>query len=334
MHNRIINAHDLLDQHGSLIEEGWSDRELLSYNPRCIKLNRMDMKEWDSYIIFNGSGDYALSLIFADNRFIGLLGAVFYDLKANTFYECYAPKLLPGGKITLPKSILDGSFVFKDTATEIMCLVSDNDRHLYFKCSPYFGDSIEVNIHLSFNKNAPLFSAATQSENLQFCYNQKLINMPASGYVKVNGTTYCFSDNSDFAVLDWGRSLRSDNNFRYWCTGAGMVDGKPLGINLGYGLLNSDKVSENCIFFNGLCHKLGRIYIDIPEDKRTLWKIRSDDKRFEGFINPLGDFENKHKNRIEKSMFGKLSADIILDDAVKISVNDMICLCERTSNKY
>lgn len=334
MQNRILNEHPLLDEQGRLFETGWSDKELLSYNPRCIKFNRMNMKEWDSYIIFSGNGDYALSLILADNRFTGLLGAVFYDLKGKTYYECYAPKILPAGKITLSKSIVNGSTVFKDTTTEIMFLVTDTERHIYFKSSPFIGDSIEANINLAFDKNAPLFSSVSDLDDFQFCYNQKIVDMPASGYVKVNGVNYIFSPENDFAVLDWGRSLRTHDNLRYWCTGAGESDGKSIGINLGYGLLNGDIVTENCVFYNSLCHKLGRIYFDIPEDRNAVWKVRSDDKKFEASIEPICDFENNHKNRVEKSMFGKMNAEITLDDGVKISVNDIICFCERTKNKY
>lgn len=334
MQNRILNEHPLLDEQGRLFEEGWSDKELLSYNPRCIKYNRMNMKEWDSYIIFSGSGDYALSLILADNRYTGLLCAVFYDLKNRISYECYAPKILPGAKITLSKSILNGSTVFKDVSTELMYLVNNAERHLYFKNSPFIGDSIEANIQLVYENNLSLFSAATALDDFQFCYNQKIVNMSASGYVTVNGVTYNFSPDSDFAVLDWGRSLRTHNNSRYWCTGSGEHEGKSIVINLGYGLLNGDKVGENCIFYDGTCHKLNRIYFDIPEDRNSEWKVRSDDNRFEAVIEPVADFENIHKNRIEKSMFGKMHADIILDDGTNISVNDIVCFCERTKNKY
>ncbi len=338
MQNKIINAHKLLDEQGKLVESGWCDSELLEYNPRCIKLNRMSMKEWDSYIIFSGSGEYALSLIFADKRYTGLIGVCFYNIKAGTYYECFAPKVLPGGKITLPHSVVSGSTVYKDSTTEIMYLVSDTQRHLYCKCSPFIGDSIEANISLLYSDKKSVFSFAVADDE-QFCYNQKILGMSADGWVAVNGEKYLFNPETDFAVLDWGRGVRTKDGIRYWCTGASRVDGKPLSFNLGYGFFDLSGTTENCVYYDGACHKLGRVFFDIPyEEVATEWKIRSDDGRFEALVKPLNKFEIKHSvlktAQKEKSVFGRMNAEIVLDDGTKLCVNDMLCLFERADNKY
>ncbi len=338
MQNKIINAHKLLDEQGNLFESGWCDNEILEYNPRYIKLNRMNMKEWDSYIIFSSSGEYALSLIFADKRFTGLISACFYNIKTGVCYECFAPKVLPSGKITLSHSILSGSSVFKDSTTEMMYLVSETQRHLYCKFSPIIGDSIEANIRLSYGSNKSLFSLAVADDE-QFCYNQKILGMSADGWVSVNGEKYLFKPETDFAVLDWGRGVRTKDSTRYWCTGASEVEGKRISFNLGYGFFNLSGTTENCVCYDGVCHKLGRIFFDIPYDDITAeWQIRSDDGRFEAQFKPLNVFEIKHtvlkSSHKEKTVFGRMNALIVLDDGTKLSVNDMLCFFEKADNKY
>lgn len=338
MQNKITKAHKLLDEQGKLVESGWCDSELLEYNPRCIKLNRMSKKEWDSYIIFSGSGEYALSLLFADKRYTGLISVCFYNIKAGTYYECFAPKVLPGGKITLPDSVISGSAVYKDSTTEIMFLVSDTQRHLYCKCSPLIGDSIEANISLLYSDKKSVFSFAVADDE-QFCYNQKILGMSADGCVTVNGEKFIFTSENDFALLDWGRSLRTKDSTRYWCTGATSVDGKPLSFNLGYGFFNLSGTTENCAYYDGMCHKLGRIFFDIPfEDEPNEFQICSDDARFEAHVSVLNTFEIKHaalnSSQKEKSVFGRMNAEIVLDDGTRLCVNDMLCLFERADNKY
>ncbi len=339
MQNKIITAHDLLDSNGALIESGWSDRELLSYNPRSIRLNRMSMKEWDGYIIFGSDGKYALSLTFADKRFTGLIGAAFYNIERKTFYECYNQKLLPAGSITLSKSIENGSVVYNSGSTQLMYLVTENERHLFCKFSPSYGDNIEANIHLSYNRGDDIFSVATpfKDDEAQFCFNQKLMSMPAQGYVKVNGETFEFSPQSDFGILDWGRGVWLEDITRYRCTGAFTVDGKRAGFSIGYGFGVTEKASENFFFIDGHCQKLGRVFIDIPEDGSDV-VIRSDDKRFEVTVVPNYSCESKHSllkfSFSERMLFGRMSGTVVLDDGTQLNLDSVPCLCERTNNKY
>ena len=80
MQNKFSSADKLLDSEGRLIEAGWADTALLEYEPRNIKLNRMNMREWDRYIIISASGEYALSMWLADIRSTGAVCACFYDI--------------------------------------------------------------------------------------------------------------------------------------------------------------------------------------------------------------------------------------------------------------
>ena len=92
MQNKINSAHNLLDAQGKLIEAGWADTALLEYEPRSIKLNRMNMREWDRYIFVSASGEYALSMWLTDKRSTGIVSACFYDLKNNFGFDTLIEK--------------------------------------------------------------------------------------------------------------------------------------------------------------------------------------------------------------------------------------------------
>ena len=107
----------------------------------------------------------------------------------------------------------------------------------------------------------------------------------------------------------------------------------------GYGIGNMSQASENAVFIDGVCHKIGRVFIDIPiEDRSGKWIIRSKDKRLEAVILPDVDFNTKHiiglKSFNEKVMFGRMSGTVVLDSGESITVNEIPCFFEESVDKY
>lgn len=341
MQKKLDASFKLPDTDGRVIKSGWTTGNGIEYEPRNIKLERMKMKEWDSYILVSGSGEYAFSMCLSDKRSVGQASACFYDIKNGMKYDCYNPKLLPGAKICLSHSGESGSAVVKDAFCDFMYLVNPGDRHLYCKYSHVFGADVEANVHLGFDNEAESLSVVTvfDDESTQFCYNRKFTCMPANGSVNVNDETFVFSPEKDFAVFDMGRGVWAGKTKRCWCAGSTVIDGKTFGFNIGYGFGKTSEVSENAVFYDGVCHKLDKIFIDIPSDNLSdVWHIRSNDKRFEMSIIPLYNTENKNNfgfvDQCEKLMFGKISGTVILDDGTELEINDMVCFCERSQNKY
>ncbi len=342
MQNKISSAHKLLDSEGKLSEAGWADSALLDYEPRSIKLNRMNMREWDRYIVVSASGEYALSMCLADKRSTGAVSACFYDLKNKKQYDCFLPVILPAARICMPRSSESGSVVYKDSFCEYMYLVTEGDRHLYCKYSHVFGTELEVNIHLGYNKGDSTIAVASpcSDDATQFCYNVNTLCMPVSGYVTVDSERYEFNSKTDFAMLDWGRGVwTSQNTKRIRCTGCGDLNSRIFGFNIGYGLGDMSQASENAVFIDGICHKTGRVFIDIPmEDRNEQWVIRSDDKRFEAVISPEFNCDSKHilglKTFSEKIMFGRLSGTAVLDNGETVDIKEIPCFFEESENKY
>ncbi len=342
MQNKISSSHELLDSEGMLIEAGWADTSLLDYKPRSVKLNRMNMREWDRYIIVSGSGEYALSVWLADKRSTGVVRACFYDIKNNKRYDCFHSVILPAARICMPASVDNGSVVYKNLFCDYMCLLNEGDRHLYCKYSNVYDCELEANIHLGYkgDKNILAVAAPFSKNPAEFCYNVKSVCMPADGYVTVNSERYEFNPETDYAVLDWGRGVWTAQDVkRFMCTGCSGVDGRSFGFNIGYGIGDMSEASENAVFVDGVCHKLERVFIDIPfDDRNEKWSVRSDDKRFEVEIKPLYNCSSKHtlglKSFSEKVMFGIMSGEVVLDDGETVTINNMLCFFEESVNKY
>lgn len=342
MQNKFSSANELLDSEGRLIEAGWADTALLEYKPRNIKLNRMNMREWDRYIIVSASGEYALSMWLADKRSTGAVSACFYDIKNNKQYDCFHSVILPAAKICMPNSSESGSMVYKSTFCEYMNLVAEGDRHLYCKYSRIYDCELEVNVHLGYTKGDSTLAVAAPFNNdaTEFCYNVKTLCMPVSGYVTVNSVRYEFNPSTDYAVLDWGRGVWTASGAkRFVCTGCGDVSGKKFGFNIGYGMGDMSKAGENAVFVDGVCHKIGKIFFDIPfDDRAEKLTVRSEDKRFEVEIIPSYNSNIKHtlglKTFNEKVMFGLMSGRATLDNGETVEIKDMPCFFEESTDKY
>ena len=342
MQNKLTEFQILPNEQGRIVEPGWAAKLVFDYCPRNIVQERMKIREWDSYILISSSGDYALTMHIADNRALGQVSACFYDIKNKAKYECYNPKPLHGGSITLSKTSESGSSVYKGLFCEFMCLVNSSDRHLYCNYSKVFNASIEANVHVNRDSSSESVSVLIpmNDDKTQFCCNQVIACMPVSGSVTVNSQNFEFDSGADFAVLDWGRGVWTKNCRRIHCVGNALVNGKPFGFNIGYGFGNTDAATENAFFYDGVCHKLDKIFIDYPcaDDNYKMCTVRSNDKRFEMKIEPLYYCENEHDFTVvrqsEKIMFGRMSGTAVTEDGAKIEVKDMICYFEQSTGKY
>ena len=87
MQNKLNDFQILPDEQGKIVESGWATKLLFNYQPRNIKLERMKIKEWDSYILISSSGEYAFTMHLSDKRAQGQVSACFYDIKNGRKYK-------------------------------------------------------------------------------------------------------------------------------------------------------------------------------------------------------------------------------------------------------
>ena len=128
-----------------------------------------------------------------------------------------------------------------------------------------------------------------------------------------------------------------DNGFNYFDTAHGYIDGKRFGFNIGYGFGNTTRATENMIFYDGKCHKLDKIYFDIPENIMQPWGFLSSDGRFNMRFVPVYD-NSSHVSafllsRSAHQVFGKMSGSAVLDDGTVLKIKDLTVFAEKVMNR-
>ena len=171
-----------------------------------------------------------------------------------------------------------------------------------------------------------------------FYYNQKINCMRASGTVTYKGKIYTLNPETDFAGLDWGRGVWTKDNYWYWGSGSGQINGVPFGFNLGYGFGDTTAASENVIFYDGKANKFDDVVFNISDNYTDPWTIKSSDGRFDMDFTPIIDRNALIDVKVivtdQHQVFGKMNGTAVLDDGTKIELKDFICFAEKVHNKY
>lgn len=337
---KITKCAPLLNEQGHLTCPGWATDLVYAYDPKAVRANPIRIKEWDYYIILSDSGEYALSLCIADNRYMGLVNAAFLDIHNGKKFDFLVPLLFPMGKLHLPTDSSKGDVIFKNRFCDFRYILTDGGRHLMCDYQLPFGKNFNCDIFLHQPKMDTMVIATPWKEDPKaFYYNQKINCMRAEGYCVFNGQRYTFSPETDFGTLDWGRGVWTYDNTWNWGSGNAVVNGKPFGFNIGYGFGDTSAASENMLFYDGVGHKLDDVTFHIPKTGYTdPWKISSSDGRFEMDFVPIIDRAAKIDVKAivtdQHQVFGKMSGKAVLDDGTVLDIHDLVCFCERVHNKY
>ena len=346
MNHEITRVIQLLDENGELTEPGYAKRLLPIYRRDAIKAGKMRIKEWDYYLVTNGHMGLALTI--ADNSYMGLDSVSLLNFDEGWEITNSPMRILPGGKTGLPETSERGD-------TEIV----GRDYSLHFKndgCGKRiliaqmkkFGKegSLYARVELSDAPEESMVIATPFEKEKHFYFNQKINCMRASGFVTYgyDNRTYTFDSADSFAVLDWGRGVWTYQNTWYWGSASGLAEGVPFGWNIGYGFGDTSAASENMLFYDGKCHKLGGVTFNIPLDEKGReqymkpWTFTSDDGRFEMDFVPVLDRKSKTSALVIESdqhqVFGRFTGKAVLDDGTVINVKDFFGFAEKVKNKW
>lgn len=340
MNHKIEKPHKLLGPDGSLLEPGWANRLIMEYSPFDVKAHKIRIKEWDYYIIIDDDG-YALSATIADNRYMGLANANFFDFNEGKKYPFITPMIFPMGRLNMPTDSSKGDIFIRMSSCSLSVSHEKGGRHLvgHYKKSALHGE-MDFDIFLyDCGDDTMVIATPWKEDKTAFYYNQKINCMPAEGYVKINGKTHKFSADKNFGTLDWGRGVWTYDNTWYWGSGNGVVNGKRFGYNIGYGFGDTTAASENMIFYDGMCHKFDRILFEIPDDDiMKPWKFISSDGRFEMDFQPVYDNVSRMSalliSQHSHQVFGRVSGKAVLDSGETLEIKNLLSFAERVRNRY
>lgn len=339
--HEVITRQPLLNEDGSLREPGWSKSLVQVYDRNEIKKRKTRIKEWDYYSVISNKHNIAVCFTVSDLGYLEMDSVSFLDFSVPREHTQPVLSPFPLGKLNMPPTSEKGDVRIKNKKLALEFLVQADKRIL--RCDyPSFdgGKGLMVNITLDNPKQDTMVIATPWEEDSKaFYYNQKINCMAASGKIKYGGKVYELSPETDFGGLDWGRGVWTYDNYWYWGSGSGVVDGHKFGFNIGYGFGDTSAASENVIFYDGVAHKIDDVVFNISDNFTDPWTFTSSDGRFEMDFVPIidrSDYTNAANIIItdQHQVFGRMTGKAILDDGAVISIKDFLCFAEKVHNKY
>ena len=338
--HEVVKSHNLLDENGHLIEPGWSKSLIQKYDRNMIKKRKTRIKEWDYYYIMSNSNKFCLCLTISDLGYLGMYSVSFVDLENTVEHTQSELTAFPLGKTNLPSTSAKGDVAFKNKNLDISFAHSGSSRFIKMNYKTFDNkQGISCDIKLTDEPQDSMVIATPWVEDKKaFYYNQKINCMRASGTVTYKGKTYTLNSDFDFAGLDWGRGVWTKDNYWYWGSGSGQINGIPFGFNLGYGFGDTTAASENVIFYDGKANKFDDVVFNISDNYTDPWTIKSSDGRFDMDFTPIIDRNALIDVKVivtdQHQVFGKMNGTAVLDDGTKIELRDFICFAEKVHNKY
>lgn len=349
----IKEAVELLNDKGELNCPGFSKTMVQKYDRSKIKASGFKIKEWDYYLIHNDK--YAIALTIADNSYMGMLSASVIRFEEPTEKTTSIITLFPFGKLNtdlntkeklnMPTNSAVGDIAVKHKNCDIRFIHDGKTRKLYCHM-PNFDNGTPVTIDLTLSeepKESMVIATPFDKNKKAFYFNQKIVGFKAEGTVIVGEEEIKFNKKNSLALLDWGRGVWTYKNTWYWGAGMQNIDGKLFGFNIGYGFGNTEKATENMLFYDGVAHKLEDVTFNIPtldgkDDFMSPWTFTSSDKRFEMEFTPIIDRHSDTNLLILRSnqhqVFGYFNGYATLDNGTKIEIKNLLGFAEKVYNKW
>lgn len=280
----------LLDENGNLNEAGYAFSLVKEYRREDIKAGKSRIKEWDYY--YFGNHDIGIALTIADNSYMDLCSATFFDFKKKTYCQNSRMHAFSNGKRNLPPTSEIGDVKYLDNRVLFIFNNDGKKRELVGSYENFRGKE-KLTFHLTVTKTRDdtMVIATPFNKDKHFYYNQKSNNLLCSGDIKLGDKGYRVENMQ--GVLDWGRGVWTRVNTWYWASMNDVCDGHTVGFNLGYGFGDTSKASENMFFFDDKAFKMDDVIFEIPKDKAgkeefmKTWRMLSRNKDINLTFTPL-----------------------------------------------
>ncbi|MBQ8771605.1 MAG: DUF2804 domain-containing protein [Clostridia bacterium] len=335
-------------ENGRLAQAGYSTSTVRQYNRKDIPGHAWRIKEWDYYIITDGTKAVALTI--ADNSYMSLVSASFLDFTKPSYKTTSEMQWLTFGKLGLPSCPEEGDVIYstkrvkmsfeklqdkrilKCSFNKFLDKGTDDERHFecFFELTDFPRDQMTI--------------ATPFDKPHAFYYNTKINCMRANGYCIVNNVRYDFDSSNSLGTLDWGRGIWTYKNTWYWASlQSHLQDGRTFGFNLGYGFGDTSAASENMLFVDGIAHKLDQVVFNIPtkegkDDFMSPWTFTDSEGRLNLTFEPIIDRCDITDVGIicskQHQVFGKFSGTVVLDDGTTLTISNMLGFAEKVYNKW
>ncbi len=329
--NEITEPTDLFNEDGSLVQRGWARKPIINYNKENIGKSYFRIKEWDHYSVLNK--EFGFQLTIGDIGYLTQMSYVWLDFTKKERNGQALMKFFTKSKI-LPLSSLENSYIEFPTDKFKATIEKKGDKRiLTIDDSTFLEKGINGSITLEDNPkmdNTVVVTGYGSKKPKLFYYNHKINYMPAKGTIKLGEESYNFEPESSFGLMDWGRGIWPYKTHWLWGSACGLVDGKPVAFNVGYGFGDLSTHTENIVFYEGKAHKIDEVTFHHENDRDPTqpWKFTSNDNRFNMILKPIIPHREKLNFGLiylnSSLLHGLYSGEVVLDTGEKIQIKEML----------
>ncbi len=341
---RITEEGRLLDEKGQLMKHGWSEHPLLGYDRSDVHfLNRLRVKEWDSYSF--GNEEWQISVSFADNSSTGVFSASVTNLRNGVSKTAVFTERLPLGGYEMPNTSTFGDIVYRSKVASANITLGQNERRIMIRW-PNFDDVRELYITAAFHQphDDNLSCVIPFRSKSEFLYSHRMFCMPVSALVRLGGIETHFEKETTLGFYCWSRGVfPTKTDWLCFCANS-FFEGERFGFYLGEGFGDRRECGENAFFCKGKIYKLGELDITVPSDPdREAWFLIGEDGdiniRMVPQCSDRGSVGGRALSRMSRHrVFGRYYGTVMLrgeDGSVQRLVLDGIQgFCESVSCKW
>jgi len=315
---------------------GWARAPLIDCTLRGSWGRR---KRWDYWCI-TGPG-FALSLTYADVDYLGLTDVWFHDFVLDRTVSKSVPEALGRTKVLAPRA--DELHVAQVGRGGLSLTIVDDPGGTTFdgafdtKDGPFLIDVVVTRPagHESLTVVIPW------SER-RFQCTTKDVGRPATGSIRWGDRVYRLpGDGTSWGCLDFGRGKWPYRTQWNWGAGAGLVDGRTIGLQLGGRWTQGTGMTENALVVDGRLSKISEelVWVYDRTDWLAPWRITTPaSDRVDLTFSPTFDKPTRINAAIASSRvdqcFGAYAGRIVPDDGVAIEVAEVFGWAEEATWRW
>ena len=333
MSEHLISSYgSLLKEDGSLREEGYAKHLPFVYDKAAVQAPFTRIKEYDLYAI--DDENYIVNIGLFKFSIITAIDIEIYNKDDKTTH--FAREIVPDPlfRYLLPTHPENGEINWKTSSAEVKISANKTSRRLSLSLKNA-QDDIEIEALMNVLDEDILINCMKVNEDKRhFHYVMRADAMPTRGGIRMGATFHEFTDNC-LSSYSWGRGAWNNTRSLWSANGLGYQDGKRIALNLGYGIGDTTKSTQNALFIDGKIHKLEHVNIGVRRNIKgeqlynEPWIISDPKKRVNLVFTPdhNKDFETIQLGEMFEAdqclAYGTYTGSVELEDGSYFAIKDL-----------
>ena len=346
--NEISSPVSLLDDKGNPHNFGWARYPLFFFDPGQLSSVKQKLSVSDRYVVHTPT--HMLVFEVKDDGWLGHVSISVISLRDRKRSTQIFKKIMPFGSFQMPVNSESGSVRWrggkglrqrKKSRLDFICM--DGGVRIIKADIPLFGHNRSLRGALILTPQEEQQSLVTnqswRTSGRTFRYIRCSPWYFAEGMIQFGSSEIIFNRGNAWGIFEWSRCVRPKADIRYWAAASGMIEGKQLGLCVGYSWADFSMGTENGFFVDGTLHKLDQVTFHIPlSDILSPWRFTSNDNRLEMSFQPHQERIDKRRlffhNSTRRQICGFFSGKVQLDDGSVLEFHNLTGFAERSRTRF